>query len=659
MPKAKKSQAEAKPSAYVVHYSTMDQPPAVMAIGTVIPKMTPNAMDYLDDVRDFNTKRNQTVKDQIELCRKLYTYDGILATAIDILTEFPTTKFYLENVKDKQCEKILNYFIEEVNKDNPNTLKGLNHVSRQLAHGFFVDGNTFPYETWATVTDPYNKKIKNRKMPVKITMLNPLSLTIPKEFVEFGYKRIFMKVSDDLIDIIRKKHPTQLEQELISFIPPSILEQARQQENWDGMVMLENEYVTHIKRKGQDYEVWGVPYLARVFSVAASKQRLRTLDDATTTGLVNFITIFKIGDPANPKTWSQARLTAFANMLRNPAASNTMVWSYDIDYITVGPKGDVLSFNDKYKQVNYDMLAALGIPEILFTGQGSQAGVWTAVLSMLERLEKFREDIKIYYEDLLRKICIANGFEREFPRIRWARMRLRDERAAKNIVMALHDRGILPFRTTLNELDYDYEVLRTLREEENERGDDKVFTRRDNMPFSGDSEKPDVKEPNTTTEEGRPPGNKDVFVKSVEQLVLKRADNALKSISSKYENEEHVDKVELSNALAYASIQIDHDISNAINAVGEHGEFISNDVDYERESIGIKAFMSDAIAQARNEAIAAAYTLFDLTDTDEDFLDKFTNTVDNFKAEIRNAVDKFHAFVLSVSQPQGGDNAKR
>lgn len=634
----------------------MSNPNTKMAVGTVLPKRSPNAIDYLDNVRDYNNTKTQDIKKQIELSRKLYTFDGILATAIDILTEFPTTDFYVENVKNKRCEYILKYFIEEVNKDNPNTLKGLQRVARQIANSVFIDGNAFPYETWSLITDPHNKKIKNKKLPMKITILNPLSITIPKEFIEFGQKRILFRINKDLLTLLKKRVKTERDKELLKFVPPSIIQEIEKNPTWGGEIELDNKYVTHLKRKSQDYEVWGKPYLTRVFSIAASKQRLRALDDATTEGLVNFITVFKIGDKDDPQTCSQTRLQAFANLLRNPAASNTLVWTYDIDFITVGPKGDVLNFKDKYGQVNYDLIAALGMPEILFTGQGSQAGVWTAVLAMLERLEKFRDDLKTYFEDMLRRICIDNGFPNEFPKIRWARMRLRDERAAKNIVMALYDRGILPIRTTLNELNYDYDTLRTLRKQEHTDKDEEIFTRRD-VPWGtkGDENKSDNpadnqekektdKEPGAN-EDGRPvEKNKDVFVDAFKQLVANRFEILKEDISNAKEDED-----DIPSTIYFAYILIERDIKNAIEAVYDAKDFIDQNVDSRELFDNLEDETLEKLESIRNGMIAEVSKLSGIIKDGEELKSAIGTILDEKAKEVDSLIGELDEFFTLVT----------
>jgi hypothetical protein len=644
--------AKSEKTSYVIHYKDLSTPPETMAIGTVIPRNTKNSIELLDDARDFNPKQTQNIKEQIKLCRKLYNYGGILATAIDILTEFPTTNIRIENVRDKKCSEMLKYFLEEVNADNPNTLKGLNRVVRQISNAVFLDGNAFPYEAWGTVTDKYNKKIKNVKMPVKITLLNPLNIDIPKEYVDFGYKVMFLQINEDIIKILKKNRPTEAEKELISFIPEDIVSLARSKTSWDGKVKLDNRFVTHIKRKGQDYDIWGLPYLTRVFSIAASQQRLRALDDYTTEGLINFITVWKIGDPDNEKTWAQPRLDAFANMIRNPAATNTLVWSYDIDVLTAGPQGDVLNFKDKYQQVNYDMLAALGIPEILFTGSGSQAGVWTALLSLLERLEKFRDDLAIYLNGLLRKICVENGYEKEHPQVRWARMRLRDERAAKNIVLALYDRGIISTETMLTELDYDYDTMKNLREKENENNDADVFKQRV-VPWGGNN-KPNQdgspKEPDMTKQSGRPIStDKDVSIKAASQLVIGRFNDIVTKIDKRRASGT-VSGTDVINEIAFAYILVDKDIENTLRAISDTCDFFNSEISIDDILDNLKDKYRTKLEEQRNLTIASVYSILPIIDNKTEFnksiselLERDSKNVNEILLEINELIKSFNA----------------
>jgi hypothetical protein len=607
---AKPKLGEKNKTSYIITYKDND-PSQIqdIAIGVVVPKMTPNAMDYLKNVKDFNATVNQGVKEQIKLCRKLYTFDEILGTAIDVFTEMLVTDYFIENVKNQACFRLLEYFFEEVNTSNPNTFPGAKKLARQIAHQYFVDGNVFLYETWSTVSNK-SYKFRSRNLPTQITCLNSLLIEMPEEFCDFGKKPIYFKINENVIALLKKKNRTKEEEEYLSLVPKTIRDAAKRPD-WNGFIRLSEQYTTHMKRKGQDFEVWGTPYLTRAFKASAAKERLRILDNATTEGLVNYITLFKIGDPDNKATLSQPRINAFAAMLRNPAASNTLVWTYDVSVDTVGPKDAVLSFTDRYKQVNYDILSALGIPEMLFTGQGSQAGVQTSVTALVKRLEKAQEDISKYFEIILRKICIQNGFENEMPKVRWSKLQAGNDMLIKNLILQLYDRGLLPVRTALYELGYDYTVQREHRQKENSIKDEEIFTRRD-VPFSPQGK--DAKAPSKFKKEvGRPTKETkdekvekaDSFESATQDLLYGRIDDLTNRVNDKIKAKNDIESIIVE--IGFAFIKLDRDVDSVIAAIVKTAkEYGSVDNKIDIEGLELRTELEDKSRIIRDNIILVA-----------------------------------------------------
>jgi hypothetical protein len=253
--------------------------------------------------------------------------------------------------------------------------------------------------------------------------------------------------------------------------------------------------------------VWGIPYLVRSFGAIAHKQKLLALDAATIDGMINRITIFKVGDPNNPATWSGDRLSALYALLSSPNASNMLVWSYDLEVEDVGPDGKVLEFQSRYNQADYDILSSLGIPINLFMGitkdRAASTDPWITLMAMIEKLEKLREQVQVYLESLLSKICKKNGYENVLPKIRWQRMNLRNVRELRTLVLALYDRGLLPVRDALEESNYNFDEMLKQRKTEAKEGIDKVFEIRP-MPFQGSMMKQQQTNPSKDTAPGRP-----------------------------------------------------------------------------------------------------------------------------------------------------------
>jgi hypothetical protein len=169
-----------------------------------------------------------------------------------------------------------------------------------------------------------------------------------------------------------------------------------------------------------------------------------------------------------------------------------LVWSYDLEVDDFGPDGKILEQTDRYDQADYDILVSLGVPIGFFIGlvksYKSTPEPWITLMALIEKLEHLRDQIKEYWEEVLRETCEKNGFKDEDPKLRWSKMNLRNEREVRNLVLAFYDRGLISIRTALEEANYNADTQRDQREEEKKEGAEDVFSLRE-LPFSG---KPDA-----------------------------------------------------------------------------------------------------------------------------------------------------------------------
>ena len=452
-----------------------------IATGVVIPSRHPAAVQYLRDVADYNDI-SADIKRQMELSRKLYIWEGIIGTVIDMFCDFATTDIKIENIKDKRGQEIIEYFLREVNSGYNNITTGAISLSHMMSFCYFVDGNVFPYNKWFKTQ--YGKKAsQNAKLPMLIVPINPLIIDIPEDTIDFGSKRIRI----DLSRYYAGKTSRQLAELSNDKMIPLRVRRSLQEKQKH--VELEDGEIYHIKRRGTTFGAWGVPYLTRAFSAVASKRKLRVLDDSTTDGMVNMITIFKVGDPDVPATLNPSRITKLQSLLANPTSSLMLAWSYDIDILQVGPKGEILDFADKYKQVNYDILAALGVPGSLLTGQGDGSkDIFVLMMVLMERLEECRHEIREYFRYMISRILIENGIHGEVPRLRTPSNKIRKD-DFKTQILNLWDRGLLSYDTALEEGGYDFEAELRKKQLENQSKISEVFTR-PSLPFDSPNNKP-------------------------------------------------------------------------------------------------------------------------------------------------------------------------
>jgi hypothetical protein len=449
-----------------------------LALGIRVPTTVEPSQDFLlNRVKDYDINIKGTdIKFTMDLCDKLYRYEGTCGTAIDTFIDFSITKIRAEETGKKDLDKILMYFNDQVNSNVTSTLRGMQEVLQKVGLDWFIRGNAFPYNSWENVDVP--EVAAPAKIPTRIVLLNPSLVNIPKERQMLGEAQLFFQPSPEMMTLLRqdgRSHPG------LKRLKDLALFKRNRIDNLYGF-RLNPKFVKHIKRKGNDYQAWGIPYLTKAFSAVASIRRLRRLDDSTTEGLVNLITIYKIGDKDFPATPS--RLNSFRSLIQNPTATHTLVWPHDVGVEQVGPDGKLLAFEKKYIEPRQELLRALGVPAILIDPSITRGGdPWASVIALAERLQKFRDALTVWVEDIYHQIAESNGFENVFPKARWERMNLANDEAIKNLIMQFYDRGLIDAQTALEESNYDYGTIIT-RKKRNKKQDE-VLMAPPQLPFGG------------------------------------------------------------------------------------------------------------------------------------------------------------------------------
>jgi len=458
-----------------------------LAVGLKVPTSVKTPVSYLDGLRKYKDIYNDIYK-QMEVCNKLYRYNSIIGNAVDVLIDFAVTDVRPEPTGNKKFDKILEHWFENVNETNSNTLPGIYPLSQEIALEWFTSGNAFPYNKWDNV------KIENAiyKIPMNVHLINPQSIEIPDGPIAFGQEVIYLKYDTELITKILQDGRSSPESALIKQAIPRTVLNALKSSKMRGSegIRLNPKYITHLKRRAKGYQAWGVPYLTRVLSSSSVLERLRELDESVAAGLLNLITIFKVGTEEHPA--SNARLKQVAALLANPKATTTLVWAHDIDILQVGPDGKVLAFKDKYKDAKEDILISLGVPPGLMS-LNQTGDAWVSILSLIERLSYWRKITSLWIEKTCNQIGEYNGFKQKV-KVKWSRMNLTDESSVKNLVLSFYDRGLISIGTSLEESGYS--IDKELEKKKVEEPFKEKFTKPD-LPFSGNQE----------VEKGRPEDN--------------------------------------------------------------------------------------------------------------------------------------------------------
>lgn len=423
-----------------------------LAVGLKVPSSVKTPVNYLSTLKQYQDIYND-IYTQMQVAWKLYQFNSIVGSAVDALVDFAVTNLYAEETGNKKLDALMKHFFENLNYENTNTVPGVYPLMQELALEWFTSGNAFPYVRWDNVEiDDFDGMWK---LPTSITLLNPQSIVLPKDPIAFGQELICLKLDGTLWSKLRLDGRSNPEAALLkSAIPRSMMDAIRSSKSvFQGEVRLNPKFVTHLKRKAKGYQVWGTPYVSRCFASATLIERLKELDESISSGLINLITVFKIGTEEHPA--SSARLQKFASLIRNPKATTTLVWAHDIEVMQVGPDGKILAFKDKYKDAKEDLLIGLGIPPTLMS-LSQQGEAWVSILSLVEKLSNWRTVTSIWLEKICNQIAKENEFNEKI-KIKWDRMNLKDEASIKNLILAFYDRGLISIKTALQQSGYNIE----------------------------------------------------------------------------------------------------------------------------------------------------------------------------------------------------------
>lgn len=473
----------------------VETPDKELAIGLAFPTNMNTPTDYLKGLSEYKLAKDQNIEKIFEVCDNMYRFEGVVGSTVDLYVDLANTELILQDVENDSAREVLEYINKNLNKSLQVNSTGIKSFIEQGMTHWFVFGNAFPYKNWRDV------KIGSStySLPINIIYMNPHAIDIDEDLVPLGIEDITLQVPERLLN---KKLPDMLKD------IESVKDLKKTYNNGKRFgtveVPLDPDKVTHIKRKSRDWDAWGIPFLLRAFSAVSSKKRLRRLDDATTDGLVNYLTIFKLGatDTNSPyHKVSQNRLNAFASLIKNPTASTTLVWSHDIAVETAGPDSTVLKFDDKYASADKDIINSLGVGALLVdSGEASEE----SVLVLVEILESLRSSFLSYITELYEEVLETNNLKSDF-KVRFSNIKLSDIlQKLKNLVLSYYDRGLLSFETvlTLGGHDFAQEIAR--KEKEKEMKEDGLFDP-PKLPFSINKDG----QSSPTNDDGRPDDNTD------------------------------------------------------------------------------------------------------------------------------------------------------
>lgn len=320
------------------------------------------------------------------------------------------------------------------------------------------------------VNNPHEvEKFSDRQIPWRYTLLNPFQMDIvgTKYFGESRW--VFIPDIETSEEIKRKDiykyDTTDVLDETKVNLPPEF-KKANKKKDYIPLDPMKLATLHYMK---DDHEDWADPMVWPVMNDVLYKQQLRSMDMSVTNSIINAITIFKLGSIKDGYVATEKQVKKLAEMLRTPTYSHNIVWNDAISMETSYPPVDKILSQDKYKSVDRDILAGLGVPSILVSGSegGSFSNAFLQVRALLERLEDGRNAVMRWLNAQLRLVARTMG-HREIPTVKFGHMSLRDEQAEKQLIVQLLDRNIISAERVheIFDVETNIEIERLRREKE-------------------------------------------------------------------------------------------------------------------------------------------------------------------------------------------------
>ena len=423
-------------------------------------------------------------RERNEWCRHFYRTEPIVATALDLHTEFPISD--LNNVcSDPYVKKFFDYLAFEK----------LDIVNLLLEIGleYWKIGDVFPF-------GQFNE---SEGIWEGFTLLNPDYVNVNASI--FAEEQQIELIPDDQITNIIAGGPSGQFGDLYRQFPEDIVIAVKQGKN----ISLDSRLISHIAHKASPYESWGTPLMMRCFKTLIYKDKLRQAQDAIANRHIMPLRVAKIGTPGEPMP-SQDDIDAFRDILAEGEDDPNffLVYHYGLSFDYVGSTGKILPLNTEFDFIQNELMTGLGITQAMLNGDGSTySTAQVGAEALARRYASYRlrleswirnkvyrpiSEVQGFYKPKNGTIATKNMSPREIkravankemelivPKLLWQQQDLTSNQTAMNFIQSLRDKGLVSMTTVLPLLSLDPETEK--RNLENERGT--VFD--ENAPKTG------------------------------------------------------------------------------------------------------------------------------------------------------------------------------
>lgn len=333
-------------------------------------RMTPDVFSPLYLLANLNLPRDRVTMNSWN--RIYYDTNPIVRNAINLHSSYPMSKI---NISCKN-KKVQQFFMEWSEKID------LYSIVYGAALEYWKLGEVFPYAELDANSGTWNR----------ITILNPDYVHVKKSVI--GDQSIISLMPDaNLKRMVTSTDPSDLM--IKSKLPKHIVEYVRKNQN----IPLDIFNVSHLKLLSSPYDIRGTSIIVSVYKDLMLLDKIRESKFAQADGMINPITLIKIG--GNDYKPTQSDLDSFRQTFEEAQYDKDfkIVTHNDVAVERVGFSGSTLDVGSDIELIMNNLYSGLMAPKTLFDQEGASYASSSVGLEILrQRYDIFRNMIKKWLE---------------------------------------------------------------------------------------------------------------------------------------------------------------------------------------------------------------------------------------------------------------------
>ena len=428
--------------------------------------------------------------EQVTMCRFFYKTEPMVSTVINKLVEIGINDIIIS--KSGLSDNEFRIF---------STLKPrLLEFSETIAQELLLSGLVVPEIGYGPIEKDEIfelgiKKYSRLIFPISMWVRDPKSIVINSSLMS-DTPSYFVIIPEEVINFIKnggKYADGNEDKDLFDNLKTYYPEFVKKVMAGEKKFLIDNKLI--IRRKYLTDNPYPIPYIASSLDALQHKRRMRRMDYSIMDKVISAIMHVKVGSDEFPVTSSEEDKTVFSDlrtqlMMRFQSDQNLervfqLITNHTVGISWVFPDTGLLADNQRYDNINEEILFGLGFPRVLITGEASKSGTSNsevAIMSPVKTMESLRRKILKIIRDICKTVALENNLKA--PNVKFKALNLHSFVDFMNSLEKLYNMSGVSRDSVAEYLGYNFEEEADKLENEEKLIQQKGLSEFGQQPFS-------------------------------------------------------------------------------------------------------------------------------------------------------------------------------